>query len=261
MTQECKIRSVRKILPIITNPPVTVYKNYAYPLCIIYAEEWWENWSCNHFSNVYLMKNKNNYVWFDFLESNEWAEGVLEIEHIKLEELEEIDINTLICDAIDKNQYVSIFLDEFFMKNSNQVGREHIPGEFFIYGYDKEKECFYMVGFNSSSIFGELIYSYDEVKEAFNSLRYHRERFSTIPTWVLWYTVSKMSEKDYICNTIDVEKVVKAIFFLKMVKDYYYVSGFIKITTDTMKIVSVVWFAHYICSSSKWKIVQLNFYN
>lgn len=207
--EESKVMiNVSKILPVTDNPPITVYRNYAYPLCIICSEEAEPNWLDNHFGNMYLMRNKNNFIWLDFLEPDEWYESILDYERITLDELDGLDIKELIKSTLNEGKYVALFLDGYYLNNTAPAGKRHTVGEFFIYGYDDEKEIFYSVGFNSSEFFGKMTYPYDEVIKASSSLVYEREKLGELPVWVLWYAFSKIKKKN-VTNQINGSNIIK----------------------------------------------------
>ena len=199
------------ILPVIDKPPITVYRNYSYPLCIICADKLGNDWLYNHFSNIYLMRNKNNYIWLDFLEPNNGFGALLDYEYIKLDDINNFDIKTLIKDTINDNKYVTLFLDGYYLNNTAITGKKHSISEYFIYGYNDEKETFYAVGFNSLEFFGKLTYSYDEVIKAHNSLIHDREKFGELPVWVLWYAFSKIKKKNNGAEQVNTDNLIKNI--------------------------------------------------
>lgn len=196
----------RAILPVNDKPPITVYKNYAYPLCILCADNSESDWLNLHFGNLYLMRSKTNYIWLDFLEPNDGFGAVLDYERTTLEELEGQDVMKLIRSTINENKYVTLFLDEFYMDHTALAGKTHHISEFFIYGYDDEKRELYTIGFNSAEMFGQLTYSYDSVIKAHDSLMIDREKFGELPVWVLWYAFSKIKRihRDVKLNAIDI---------------------------------------------------------
>lgn len=196
------------ILPVTDKPPITVYKNYSYPLCIISTDASESNWLCNHFGNIYLMRNRHDYIWLDFLEPNDGFDSALEFERINLNELEGIDIISLIQNTLNEKKYVTLFLDEYYMDKTALAGKKHHLAEFFIYGYDDEKRIFYTVGFNSSEFFGQLTYSYNAVIKAHDSFVNDREKFGELPVWVIWYAFSKIKKKENIKENSDIKTIL-----------------------------------------------------
>ena len=199
------------ILPVNDKPPVTVYKNYSFPLCIISADTSESDWLCNHFGNVYLMRESNGYIWLDFLEPNDGFDSALVFERINLNELEGIDVIKLIKDTLSEKKYVTLFLDEYYMDKTALAGKHHHLAEFFIYGYDDEKRIFYTVGFNSSEFFGQLTYSYDSVIKAHDSFINDRKKFGKLPVWVVWYAFSKIKKKENIAKKLDVNNILSEL--------------------------------------------------
>ena len=199
------------ILPVNDKPPITVYKNYSFPLCIISADVSESDWLCNHFGNVYLMRERDGYIWLDFLEPNDGFDSALEFERINLNELEGMDVIKLIKDTLSEKKYVTLFLDEYYMDKTALAGKHHHLAEFFIYGYDDEKRIFYTVGFNSSEFFGQLTYSYDSVIKAHDSFINEREKFGKLPVWVVWYAFSKIKKKENITEELDVNNILREL--------------------------------------------------
>lgn len=175
-------------------PPITVYKNFAYLLCILCADSENSEWIHERFCNIYLIEDHNGYIWLDFLEPNDGFDSLLNFEYIPYEKLGGYNVIELIKSTIQDNKYVSIMLDEYYMSHTLFFGKTHCGSEFFIYGYDDDARSFYSIGFNSSKSFGKIIYSYDEVIKAFDSLVKERDKIDYFPPWVLWYTFGKITK-------------------------------------------------------------------
>lgn len=97
-------------LPVSNDVPIKIYKNYAYPLSIICSDKLNDKWFYEHFLNIYLMRNKRNYIWLDFLEPENCFKELLNVSHIELSELFKYDIIELIKQTLSKGEYVTTFL-------------------------------------------------------------------------------------------------------------------------------------------------------
>lgn len=190
--------------------PVTVYKNYSFPLAIICTDEGSAQWINNHFSNVYLMHDVAGYIWYDFLEPGDFFGDVLEQDFIKLDEICKYDIIDLIEKTISDDKYVTVFLDDFFVKSTTDYGKEHAASEFFIYGFNRETRIFNGFNFNDQNILTLVEHSYDEVQMAHKSLFMGHEEFRKLPVWVHWYAFSSISKKNVSCSC-DVDSMIDEI--------------------------------------------------
>lgn len=198
---------MNKTLKINENVPVAVYKNYSFPLSVICTDINADKWLNNHFLNVYLMYEDDGYIWYDFLEREKFFSDNLEQKFIKLNEICNYNIIDLIEQCITDDNYVTIFLDEYYIEDTYYYGKEHIASEFFIYGFDNEIRVFKGFCFNKNNILTLVDYTYDELQKAHHSLMVGREKFKDLPIWVYWYAFSRISKKCNIsdkCNTNDI---------------------------------------------------------
>ncbi|MEG1313538.1 MAG: hypothetical protein RSD40_04410, partial [Bacilli bacterium] len=69
---------------------------------------------------------------------------------------------------IRANQYVIIFVDQYYIKNSIGYNRRHYPHEVLIYGYDKEG--FKTIAFDKKQLFSFFDISNEEIKCAFKGV-------------------------------------------------------------------------------------------
>ncbi len=193
------MRNSSLILPINNKPRVKVYKNYAFPLCILQnndAKIKGENWIYHHFYNIYLMRNTNEYIWLDFLEPDNSFDDLLEVKHIGLSEIENYNLLNIIKKALNASEYVTIFLDEYYLDREKM----HSFSEYFIYGYDEELRVFFTMGYDKDGNFESKTYAYETVNSAFDSLKRYKSR-DVLPAWVIWYTFSSLKRKKQIHNS------------------------------------------------------------
>lgn len=187
------MNSEKKVLSITSTPPITVYRNYAYPLSMICANDNREEWLISKFSNLYTMKTNDGYLWYDFLEGDTYLNDVISRKFTPLENMHGKNVINMIKEAILNENYVTFFLDEFYLKSSKAYNSRHNPGEVFIYGYDDVKKIMYSVGFNEKSTYGKVEFEYDMVTAAHNSLLNNQEIFRKMPVWVEWYAFGELS--------------------------------------------------------------------
>lgn len=186
---------------------MTVYRNYAFPLSILSANGFVNDWILHHFINLYLMRGEGSYIWFDFLEQNDFCSDKLSYSYIDIDNIARHDIIELIKSTLISNKYVILFLDEYYIESTINVNKEHAFEESLIYGFDDEKKVFFSLGFNDRWLFGKMQYSYDEVINAHNSLIKHKAE--ELPVYVKWYTFTKIE----LINGVSEEDHLKEIIF------------------------------------------------
>lgn len=197
-----------KFLKIDENIPITVYKNYSFPLAVIYTDINADKWMNGHFLNVYLMCGSDGYIWYDFLERGDFFADILEQEFIKLDEICKYDIIDLIEQCISDDKYVTLFLDEYYVEDTYNYRRNHIVSEFFIYGFNHETRIFKGFNFNKQNVLTLVEYTYDELKMAHHSLFMGYEEFRTLPIWVHWYAFSSIRKKNNISDSYDINYII-----------------------------------------------------
>jgi len=77
-----------------------------------------------------------------------------------------LDVNELICRAIDNDFYVKLFLDEFYLPYRTAYNNSHYIHESFFYGYDDEKEILYGLAYVDRH-FKEFVVEMKNIKQAF----------------------------------------------------------------------------------------------
>ena len=116
-------------LPIRLQKDITVYTNYALPLCIIKSTENYDKSILTHFDNIYLMRDKKNYLWMDFLERDGYFIGdFFNVEYLNLKKAFELpDIFSFISDTLLSNKYLIVLLNGYFMENSSTFKKFNYP--------------------------------------------------------------------------------------------------------------------------------------
>lgn len=84
----------------------------------------------------------------------------------------QMDIIDFICISIEHNNYVKIFLDEFYLPYRAQYRNEHYIHENFFYGFDSDKKELYGLAYvtdNTGYNFKEFSVCMDAVRQAYNA--------------------------------------------------------------------------------------------
>lgn len=77
------------------------------------------------------------------------------------------EIIPFIIGCITNGRYVEILMDEFYLSCKPAYQSWHLSHQSLIYGYDKDKERFLILGFNRAGDFGEIEVSFSEIEKAF----------------------------------------------------------------------------------------------
>lgn len=203
-TEENKLES-KKVLNAIVQHEVIVYNTYAYPLCIINADASKSEWIYEHFSQIILSRNEEGYTSLDFLEDINTDEIMMR-QIIPFNQIKDVqDIVGYLKQTINNNWQPILVVDFDYLHEKRIPPYPHFLIQIYLYGYDDEQQEFLGMGFNADYSFGEIRYSYEEVREAFLSMLKHNKHDID---WVDRYTLLCLKLKNpgekYTCsrNTI-----------------------------------------------------------
>ncbi|EPR08147.1 hypothetical protein [Ruminiclostridium papyrosolvens] len=180
-----KYSSCNKEIHVKLQREITTYLNYSLPLCAILWDRKKENWTYEHFTQLYCIKDKNDYLWLDYLEDILFPQDVSDYIFIPSDDLKnENDIIFLIKEKVSLCNCLMIFLDKYYISNSRNYLKRHDIFQAFIYGYDDVSNEFLGIGFQDNNTFDYLHYSYSDVSEAYTSCR---NGYESSPIWVRLY--------------------------------------------------------------------------
>lgn len=78
-------------------------------------------------------------------------------------------IQDFVIDSIDHERYVFMYVDRFYLKNSDEYKNIHRSHEIFIYGYDEEKKVFYIADNLDQGRFIFTECGFSELEESFEA--------------------------------------------------------------------------------------------
>lgn len=187
----------KKILNFESQKNITTYLNYSLPLCSFCWDLSKTEWIYEHFTQIYLMKGTNDYVWLDYLEDLYFPSDILDYSFMPMKEMQKIDdIVSYIKNLIDNGFQLTIMVDKYFIETTNLYKKdEHVPIQLYINGYDDRNKEFIGVGFQTDSTFTSVTYSYQEMQDGFNSIKKNDKQEAI---WVEWYACTLMKLKN--CN-------------------------------------------------------------
>lgn len=79
------------------------------------------------------------------------------------------NIVPFIINCIKNGRYVEILMDEYYLSCKPSYQISHFTHQSLIYGFDKEEECFLILGFNRSGNFSRIQASFEEIEKAFHN--------------------------------------------------------------------------------------------
>lgn len=137
----------------------------AFPLCIILSEDSFKPLFYENFVNVFgfVKQTEDTDIWM--IDSFSFEKGyhggifneVLNLKSMSHTELDTIkDIVFFIKENIDRENYLVLFLDEFYLKSIRPRMEMHNTHELLVYGYDLEKDIVMAVGFDKNYSFSKI---------------------------------------------------------------------------------------------------------
>ena len=78
--------------------------------------------------------------------------------------LHDADCIKTIQELIDRNEYVYLQIDEFYLYQCTKGNEEHLLHDLLIYGYDSDKEKLFVLGVDKNLHYGKLEASYESIE-------------------------------------------------------------------------------------------------
>lgn len=163
-----------KLLPI-GSPLVYGYLCNAYPLSIVSVEDKYLDWFYSNYIQMVTHLPSGTFFTF-YTPYYEWYEYLRQCPFIEYQKLgtdimeqHPEGILQFIMDRIDKDWYVELYLDEYFLSSKRAYQRFHFPHEILIYGYNKEEAKFNTIGYNERTIYGHYEIGFEEFLEAYKN--------------------------------------------------------------------------------------------
>ncbi|MBQ8898712.1 MAG: hypothetical protein IJY86_09555 [Clostridia bacterium] len=166
---------MKRKLPVNVPPPFRSVFFYALPSACISADPSQTDWFHMNYLDFYGYKNTVNADRYEFrfadsvsyVDRGLHSNTAVAIDRYDLSRFSCKDIIEFITDSIDTYNYVILYLDESRLFNSPFSEGFH---EYLVYGYDSEQRILYLLGMNSNEDYSEIIYSYDIITDAYESM-------------------------------------------------------------------------------------------
>lgn len=106
--------------------PVKIYTHHSIPLSIMLLDERLLQWIHEHYVQIFSYVDNENIFRIDYIEHFKHYREVMEITEIDHTRAGSIpDIEHFIVKAIDSDYYVTVHLDEYYLKNKGAYGHFH----------------------------------------------------------------------------------------------------------------------------------------
>lgn len=196
-------------LPIQIQNDITVYTNYALPLCILKSSSDYDKAIISHFDNIYLMRNNINYLWMDFLERDGFFIGdFFNVEYLNLKQsLNLTNIFSFISDVLSTNRYLLVLLNCFYIENSAFFKKTHYPAIILVFSISFEERQVGTIMLANDGNYRIEKFSFEAFSTAFYN--YNLEEIKN-KTWADWYRISILSSMPFDSN-IKCEKLIEQI--------------------------------------------------
>lgn len=164
----------RKILPM-RYPPITSYQPYANMLSVLINYPETEHWIYSHFIQMKLVLNDDFHdisrdVHLTYTsESDRGFCPFIHYQALKREILELVtdDFVGFFVRCLQHDHYVKCIVDLSKIEGTQSYGGAKNPHEFFIYGYDLERQVFHVAEFDFTGRYSFEITRFDQFDEAF----------------------------------------------------------------------------------------------
>ncbi|MCM3135814.1 hypothetical protein M3629_23835 [Paenibacillus polysaccharolyticus] len=151
----------------------------AYPLSILQDNSTTEAWFYSNFIQLACAGDFPDGKFFSFYNTNvAWYEFFLNCPLLNYQKINytfmdnyKDGIKGFIIDSINKEQYIYLYIDEFYISHKKSYQTVNMPHEMLIIGYNiGESKEFIVSGYDKDMIYGEYTITFAEFDKAFNSL-------------------------------------------------------------------------------------------
>ncbi len=157
-------------LDIILQKGINCHGTYAYPLCIILADERRYPWFYENYMEIYSLGNPCTSIDYmdgiSYLSKNENA--ILHRKSIKRSEIEvQFDCIAFVRESIHSGNYLVMFLDEYYLQGQGAYQSFHYVHDTLVFGFDDYKKKIMAVAVSRNSDYVINAYDYEAFRNAF----------------------------------------------------------------------------------------------
>ncbi|SET14569.1 cysteine peptidase family C39 domain-containing protein [[Clostridium] polysaccharolyticum] len=174
----------RKVVLKLDKPIFDVYNYDAFILAILAGNS--DNYFSWVFSNYILVKanrdlSKNGDVFLRFADAESIKTELLSRQFLSWSTLSKLNlnINEIVRKLIDLEYYAYFQVDEYYIPHTFSYQREHFVHDILIYGYDIEKQIYYISGYNEEFLFSRKICTFAEFQNALYANKCEKDKVWT----------------------------------------------------------------------------------
>lgn len=155
-------------------PPIIGYLHHAYPLSILANEEAYLPWFYSNYIQLYCPPNFQNPIRNRTLKFNFYRRPDARVSfspYLKVQILDRdlifkspTDILPFVVACLDKDYYIRLVVDEYFLPDSAAYQKRSLVHETLIYGYDNQ--TFAGIGYNKNGDYDSYRIGFSELKQA-----------------------------------------------------------------------------------------------
>lgn len=158
-------------------PIVKPYHNIAFPMSIIGCRPEYKGWVYSNFMNIYSLHQNNELMINYDVQYYEDQVYYLEMEKMTIATFDLFNNAPIeqIKKIIDREKYICLFIDEFYIEGTKYYGTKHYNHEIMIYGYneyEKKLQCAY---YGADSYYKLRKVKYKSFISSFNSIHLNRD--------------------------------------------------------------------------------------
>ncbi|GIQ71279.1 hypothetical protein DUZ99_13005 [Xylanibacillus composti] len=163
----------KRQLPI-AEPPIQGFLHHAYTLTIGAHYPEFYPWFYSNYIQLRCYRDIPNNMHHDYLNfyNYDLAKDLfpwLTVEKISREVFAKGfgDIASFICECLDSDYYLYLFLDKYFLPERDEYQTRHFIHDHFIYGYDRDERLFDFIGFDTRGLFRRSPIAFEDLDSAF----------------------------------------------------------------------------------------------
>lgn len=169
---------------------------YAFPLCIMLSEKKLLAWYYENYIGLYGCLRDNLDLSLDIFDALTYTfieTRYLDTMFVDIHFAANIkDIIREIKQRIFQQNYIIIYLDEYYISERNATKNYHFVHEFLIYGYDSVKKIFKVIAFDKDKLFTSIDIDYEEFHNAYiNGFKYAalRKDNNMIRQYIMYFKI------------------------------------------------------------------------
>ncbi len=147
---------MKKQLPILSKPDITLYTHHSLPLTIPFLNEMTKGWYMNNFINIFYHYEYPTF--FDYTDYKIFYDGVLDTDSFTYSTALQLNTNEWFVRFIKSEKYIYAWVDQYYISATEYYHKRHDVHPILIYGYDLITNVYYCKLFSvSKSIYDASI--------------------------------------------------------------------------------------------------------